>query len=94
MRNSSGADLKEATGDQFFDNYFKVLSIEKQAKEADPVLSYGGSCSLEFLGFVHRFLVQGVLWTMLLLATAPRLLSANRTGELEEVWVPNKTGKW
>ena len=59
MRNSSGADLKEATGDQYFGNYFKVLPIEKQAKEAVPDLSYGGSCSLEFLGFVHSIPCPG-----------------------------------
>ena len=81
-----GADLKVATGDQYFGNYFKVLSIEKQAKEAVPDLSYGGSCSLEFLGFVpSMFICQGTLWMMLLLATAPRPLSANRTDVPREV---------
>jgi len=81
-----GTDLKEATCDKYFGNYFKVLSIEKQAKEADPDLSYGGFCSLEFLGFVQSmFIFQGILWMMLLLATAPRLLSASRTGEPKEV---------
>merc|ERR1712083_1183246 len=70
-----GTDLKEATCDKYYGNYFKVLSIEKQAKDADPDLEYGGFCSLEFLGFVQAmFIFQGMLWIVLLVATAPRLL--------------------
>merc|ERR1711920_60887 len=76
-----GTDLKEATCDKYYGNYFKVLSIEKQAKEADPDLQYGGFCSLEFLGFVQAmFIFQGMLWIVLLVAAAPRLLRKGAEG--------------
>merc|ERR1712039_856954 len=66
-----GTDLTETTCDKYYGNYFKVLSIEKKAKEADPDREYGGYCSLEFLGFVQSmFIFQGILWMILLLATA------------------------
>merc|ERR1712190_334255 len=72
-----GTALAEATCNTYYGSYFKVLKIEKQAKEADPDLEYGGFCSLEFLGFVHAmFIFQGICWRGLVLATAPRLLSA------------------
>jgi hypothetical protein len=75
-----GTPLTEATCDKYFGNYFKVLSIEKQGKEADPDLNYYGLCSIEFLGFVQAmFIFQGMLWMALLLSSTPTLLSASRS---------------
>jgi len=72
-----GTPLTDKTCNTHYGDYFKVLAIEKQAKEADPDLEYSGLCTVEFLGFVQTmFIFQGLLWIVLVLATAPTLLSA------------------
>jgi len=77
-----GTPLTETTCNSFYNDYFKVLGIEKQAKEADPDLSYNGLCTIEWLGVVQTmFIFQGILWIVLVLSTAPTLLAANGRGQ-------------
>ena len=85
---------EKGNGRSVFRQLLQVLSIEKQAKEAVPDLSFGGSCSWVFLGFVHSIPWPGHPLDDVVVGDSPGLLSANRTGELGEVWVLIKAGKW
>jgi len=80
-----GTPLTETTCNTYYGDYFKVLDIEKKGKEADPDLLYNGLCTIEFLGFVHgMFIVQGILWMVLVLATAPTLLKASSKDQAKD----------
>jgi hypothetical protein len=60
---------------KYYDNYFKVLSIEKQAKDADPDLNYNGLCTMEWIATVQVFaLFQGLIWIAITFVAAPFLL--------------------
>jgi hypothetical protein len=65
----------EAACDKFYDKYFTVLGIEKQAEKADPDAKYYGLCTMEWIATVQTFcLFQGMIWMVLVILSAPQLL--------------------
>jgi hypothetical protein len=83
--NNSGATAANMLGDTRFDqsvcatfyqNYFKVLALEKTAINANPIAGYWGLCTVEWLAFVHCTVIfQGLIWMGAVVRTAPMLLS-------------------
>jgi len=60
----------------FYQNYFKVLPLEKTAINANPIAEYWGLCTEEWLAFVHCTVIfQGLIWMGAAVKTAPLLLS-------------------
>jgi hypothetical protein len=65
--------------DVYYDNYFTILSIEKQAKEADPDEVYGGYCSKNWLATVQAFgVLQAIVWMKVALLSGKELLNAGK----------------
>jgi len=59
----------------FYQNYFKVLALEKTAINANPIMEYWGLCTTEWLAFVHCTVIfQGLIWMGAVVRTAPMLL--------------------
>jgi hypothetical protein len=81
----SGATAANMLGDTRFDqakcatfyqNYFKVLALEKTAINANPIAAYWGLCTMDWLAFVHMTVIfQGLIWMGAVVKTAPMLLS-------------------
>jgi hypothetical protein len=68
----------QATCATFYQNYFKVLPIEKTAINANPIAEYWGLCTMEWLAFVHCTVIfQGLIWMGAVMRTAPVLLSSD-----------------
>merc|ERR1712048_1015195 len=67
----------QATCATFYQNYFKVLPLEKNAIDANPIAEYWGLCTMERLAFVHCTVIfQGLIWMGAVVRTAPMLLSS------------------
>jgi hypothetical protein len=65
----------EADCNTYYNDYFKILDIEKQEKEADPDAVYGGYCSKNWLATVQSFaVVQAMLWMKLVFLSGRELL--------------------
>jgi hypothetical protein len=61
----------------YFENYFTILSIEKEEKEADPDATYNGYCSKNWLATVQAFgVLQSIVWIKLVLVSGRKLLAA------------------
>jgi hypothetical protein len=66
----------------FYQNYFKVLALEKTAINANPIAAYWGLCTMEWLSFVHCAVIfQGLIWMGAVVKTAPMLLSQKVFGQ-------------
>jgi len=75
----------QATCASFYQNYFKVLPLEKTAINANPIAEYWGLCTEEWLAFVHCTVIfQGLIWMGAAVKTAPLLLSSG-PGKATEV---------
>jgi hypothetical protein len=61
--------------DSYYDSYFTILSIEKQAKEANPDETYNGYCAKNWLATVQAFgVLQAIVWMKLALVSGRDLL--------------------
>jgi len=84
---NSGATAANMLGDtrldqsscaSFYQNYFEVLPLEKNAVNANPIAAYWGLCTTEWLAFVHCAVIfQGLFWMWAAVKTAPMLLSSD-----------------
>jgi hypothetical protein len=76
----------EADCNKFYADYFTVLKIEKQAKDADPDKKYFGLCTMEWLATVQTFcLFQGIIWMVCAVVSAPSLLYLGDSSMFKEV---------
>jgi len=65
----------QSTCDSYYDSYFTILAIEKQAKEANPDETYGGYCAKNWLATVQAFgVIQAMVWMGLALVSGRDLL--------------------
>jgi hypothetical protein len=64
-----------------YSDYFTVLGIEKQGKDADPDQQYNGLCTIEWLGTVQTFVIlQGLVWIAATFVSFPVLMFDNTDG--------------
>jgi len=76
----------QSTCSTFYQNYFKVLPLEKTAINANPVAEYYGLCTMEWLAFVHCAVIfQGLIWMGAVVRSAPILLSGPGKAKETEV---------
>jgi len=76
----------QSTCSTFYQNYFKVLALEKTAKDANPYEEYYGLCTMEWLAFVHCAVIfQGLIWMGAVVRSAPILLSGPGKAKETEV---------
>jgi hypothetical protein len=69
----------EVKCDSYYDSYFTILDIEKQAKEADPDAVYNGYCSKNWLATVQSFAVVHTLaWMGVVFVSGRDLLSLGK----------------
>jgi hypothetical protein len=68
--------LTEEKCDAHYESFFKLLSIEKEAKDADPDTDYWGYCTPGWLGVVQgTLMLQGIVWMVTVLLSAPVFLT-------------------
>jgi hypothetical protein len=77
----SALGVTEATCDTFYDNFFKITSVEKGALNADPDKAFSGFCVEGWLSFVQVMVMfQGFLSMVMVFVTAPRFLGSVKDG--------------
>jgi hypothetical protein len=60
----------------YYENFFKLLDIEKAAEDADPDTEFYGYCVLGWLGLVQGTLfLQAMVWMVMVLVSAPVFLT-------------------
>merc|ERR1712226_1629248 len=68
--------LTEEKCNAHYEGFFKLLSIEKEAKDADPDIDYWGYCTPGWLGLVQgTLMLQGIVWMVAVLCSAPVFLT-------------------
>merc|ERR1712048_461972 len=72
---TSALGMSMTTCNTFYDNYFKLNSIEVGALEADPDVEFSGFCAEGFISFVQVMVMfQGFLSMVMVFVTAPHFL--------------------
>jgi hypothetical protein len=69
-------DFSEMACSTYYENYFKLLDIEKMAEDADPDTQFNGYCQIGWLGVVQGTLfLQAIVWMVMVLFSAPVFLT-------------------